>query len=98
MEMEMMRLTYRDVAQVMRELKLLGAHNNTYGRPRGLTGRRRYQCAQQAYERFRTQEGVLPASYEIVYGLAWAAPARQAAHRAAGEAFIPVNKIGRRTK
>lgn len=93
MEMEMMCLTYRGVPQLMRELKLLGARNSTQGRPRGLTGRRRYQRARQAYERFRTPEGVLPASYEIIYGLAWAARSRPGA---GGDAFIPVNRIGRR--
>lgn len=95
MEMEMMSLTYCDVPQLLRELKLLGARNSTQGRPRGLTGRQCYQRAQQAYERFRTPAGVLPASYEIIYGLAWAARPRPRPG-AGGEAFIPVNKIGRR--
>jgi malonyl-CoA O-methyltransferase len=93
MEMDMMRLTYRGVPQLMRELKLLGAHNSTYGRPRGLTGKQRYQRVRQAYEQFRTREGVLPASYEIVYGLAWAGQTRQAARDAAGEVRIPLNRI-----
>ncbi|MGH8503019.1 MAG: malonyl-ACP O-methyltransferase BioC [Gammaproteobacteria bacterium] len=93
MEMDMMRLTYRGVAQLMRELKLLGAHNSTYGRPRGLTGKQRYQRVRQAYERFRTREGVLPASYEIVYGLAWAGQSRPSARDAAGEVRIPLNRI-----
>lgn len=77
MDMEMLCLTYRDLSQLMRELKLLGAHNSTYGRPRGLTGRGRLQRAQQAYERFRTAEGVLPASFEVIYGHAWVSQERQ---------------------
>ena len=97
MEMEMMCLTYRGVPQLMRELKWLGARNNMHGRPRGLTGRQRYQRAEQAYERLRTPEGMLPASYEIIYGLAWAASARPAARGTGGETLIPVSHIGRRT-
>jgi malonyl-CoA O-methyltransferase len=77
LDMEMMRLTYPDMSKLMHELKLLGAHNSTYGRLRGLTGKGRLQRAQQAYERFRTAEGVLPASFEVIYGHAWAEPNRQ---------------------
>ena len=54
----------------MGDLKHLGAHNITAGRPRGLTGRRRLQRMLQAYETYR-HDGVLPASYEVVYGHAW---------------------------
>jgi malonyl-CoA O-methyltransferase len=55
----------------MRELKGIGAHNVAQARPRGLTGRKQLQAFEQAYEKFRF-EGVLPASYEVVYGHAWA--------------------------
>jgi len=98
MEMEMMCLTYPGVPQLMHDLKGLGARNNMQGRPRGLTGRQRYQRAERAYERFRTPEGVLPASYEIIYGLAWAGRDRQVAQGAGGETLIPVSSIGRRTQ
>jgi malonyl-CoA O-methyltransferase len=77
MDRETICLKYRNVWQLMRELKLLGAHNSTYGRPRGLTGKRRLQRVQEAYEKFRTTEGVLPASFEVIYGFAWAGQVRQ---------------------
>ncbi|HHH38430.1 MAG TPA: malonyl-[acyl-carrier protein] O-methyltransferase BioC [Sedimenticola sp.] len=64
-------LTYRTVQGLMRDLKCLGAHNVTLDRPRGLTGKGRLRAMRQAYERFRTS-GLLPASYEVVYGHAWA--------------------------
>ncbi len=71
MDVDRMTLTYNEVAGLMRDLKLLGAHNVTRARPRGLTGRGRLQAMQQAYEEFRC-DGLLPASYEVVYGHAWA--------------------------
>jgi len=71
MDVERMTLTYRDVWTLMRELKQIGAHNVTAGRPRGLTGKSHMQQLVQAYESFRAG-GVLPASYEIVHGHAWA--------------------------
>lgn len=72
MDIERLTVTYRDVWQLMRELKQIGAHNVTAGRPRGLTGKSHMQRLVAAYEQFRS-EGVLPASYEIVNGHAWRA-------------------------
>jgi malonyl-CoA O-methyltransferase len=69
-DVERLTVTYPDVWQLMRELKQIGAHNVTAGRPRGLTGKSHMQRLVQAYEQFRC-DGVLPASYEIVNGLAW---------------------------
>lgn len=71
MDVERLTLTYADVYRLMRDLKTLGAHNITAGRAPGLTGKGRLRAMEAAYERFRTA-GVLPATYEVVYGLAWA--------------------------
>jgi len=71
MDAERLTVTYREARTLMQDLKQLGAHNITAGRPRGLTGRQRLQRMLQAYEAFR-RDGVLPASYEVVYGHAWA--------------------------
>ncbi len=70
MDVERLTVTYPDVWKLMRELKQIGAHNVTGGRPRGLTGKQRMQRLVEAYEKFR-RDGVLPASYEIVNGHAW---------------------------
>lgn len=72
MDVEKITLTYPDVWKLMRELKQIGAHNVTMGRPRGLTGKSRMQQLVNAYERYR-QADILPASYEVVNGHAWAA-------------------------
>ena len=71
MDVERITVTYPDVWKLMRELKQIGAHNVTVGRPRGLTGKSHMQQLVNAYERYR-QADVLPASYEIVNGHAWA--------------------------
>lgn len=71
-DMEMITVTYRDARTLMQDLKCIGAANVTAGRARGLTGRARMQAVEQAYERFRNAQGLLPATYEIVYGHAWA--------------------------
>lgn len=70
MDSERITVTYQELSRLMQDLKRLGAHNVTAGRPRGLTGRHTWQRMADAYERFR-EDGVLPASYEVVYGHAW---------------------------
>lgn len=85
MDVERITVTYPDVWKLMRELKQIGAHNVTAGRQRGLTGKAHMQALVDAYERYR-QDGVLPASYEVVNGHAWASGA-------AGEVSVAVDTL-----
>lgn len=71
MDVEHITLTYEHATGLMRDLKTIGAHNVTAGRRRGLMGRGRLKAFSDAYERFRDR-GRLPATYEVVYGTAWA--------------------------
>lgn len=71
MEMEMLTLTYADLKALMRDLKGLGAHNASVGRAPGLFGRHAWAKLEAAYETLRV-DGRLPASWEVVYGHAWA--------------------------
>jgi malonyl-CoA O-methyltransferase len=70
MDMEVMTLTYDDVIGVMRDLKAIGAHNATLGRPAGLAGKSLLAKVTRNYEAFR-RDGKLPATFEVVYGHAW---------------------------
>ncbi|MGA9852869.1 MAG: malonyl-ACP O-methyltransferase BioC [Gammaproteobacteria bacterium] len=70
MDVEHLTLTYADVRSLMADLKSIGAHNVTAGRPRGLGGRGRLGKLAAAYEPFRRDDR-LPATYEVVYGTAW---------------------------
>ncbi len=70
-DMEKMALTYQDLGTLLREIKVLGAHNASAGRHRGLTGKQKLRAFREAYER-RRRNGLLPATYEVVYGHAWA--------------------------
>ena len=95
MDMEQLTLTYVDVMGVMRDLKQIGAHNAAVSRARGLTGKMRFARFRAAYES-QTRDGRIPATYEVVYGHAWAPEAGQLrAHD--GVAAIPVGRIGRRS-
>ncbi|MDX1455389.1 MAG: malonyl-ACP O-methyltransferase BioC [Gammaproteobacteria bacterium] len=74
MDVEHFTLTYDSARDLMRDLKVIGAHNVTAGRSRGLMGRKKLAAVEQAYEAFRADfdgEQKLPATYEVVYGTAW---------------------------
>jgi len=95
MDMEQLTLTYVDVMGVMRDLKQIGAHNAAVSRARGLTGKMRFARFRAAYES-QTRDGRIPATYEVVYGHAWAPEAGQIRARE-GVVAIPVGRIGRRS-
>lgn len=60
-------LCYPQLRQLTHELKHLGAHNMNQGQPTGLTGRQRMLALKQAYEQFRDDKGLLPATYQVYY-------------------------------
>ena len=91
MDMETITLTYADATTMMRELKAIGAHNATVGRPRGLTGRARWSRVLARLEAFR-RDGRLPATYEVVYGHAWKPEPRFADD---GRAIVRFERAGR---
>lgn len=76
MEMEQITLTYADLPALLRDLKAIGAHTVLEGRREGLMGKSAWRKLLLNYEAFR-QAGVLPATYEVVYGHAWAERAQK---------------------
>ncbi len=95
LDVERITLTYADVLSLMRDLKTIGAHNVTAGRPRGLTGRSRLHSVEAAYESAR-RDGLIPASYEVVYGAAWGSAGKRASRVVEGEVRIPPSAIRHR--
>lgn len=83
MEAEVMTVTYDSVDEIMRDLKAIGANVTAQAgsaesisspavnaSQRGLGGKSVLQTVRDSYEGFR-RNGLLPASYEIIYGHAW---------------------------
>ncbi len=95
MDMDYMTLTYQDVFTLMRDLKVLGAHNLSSGRAPGLTGKRRLQAMCAAYEHYRRPDGLLPATYEVVYGHAWGPEQRLSSRRSDGTAVFSLAQLRR---
>ncbi|HFC91310.1 MAG TPA: malonyl-[acyl-carrier protein] O-methyltransferase BioC [Leucothrix mucor] len=72
MDMEIMTMTYDSVRDVMRDIKNIGATNATRGRAKGLMGKQRLAAFEVAYEDFKQPDGFYPATWEVLYGHAWA--------------------------
>ncbi len=72
MDVEHLVMTYPDLKKLVTDLRMIGATNATRGRRRGLTGKNKWRELQHCYEVYRRQ-GLLPASYEVVFGHAWCA-------------------------
>jgi malonyl-CoA O-methyltransferase len=95
LDVERVTLTYQDVRSLMRDLKVIGAHNVTAGRPRGLLGRGTLRRLETAYESAR-RAGVIPATYEVVYGAAWGSAGKRTTSVIEGEVRIAPGSIRRR--
>jgi malonyl-CoA O-methyltransferase len=89
---------YTDARALMRELKAIGAHNLHPHRARGFMGRQAFNRMNAAYEARRQVAG-LPATWQVVYAVAWAADVRaddrSATHAmdAAGEVRISADAL-----
>jgi len=93
LDVDRIELGYPDTLTLMRDLKAIGAHNVTAGRPRTLLGRTRLKRMTEAYEALRRGDA-LPATYEVIYGASWGAAGRPAAAQA-GEVLIAPGSIRR---
>jgi len=86
-------LTYSDPRELMRELRGIGAGNAWSDRRRSLTGKTRMQRVFAAYEEFR-EDGVLPATYEVLYAQAFAPePGQPRRQDRADVASFPVSQL-----
>lgn len=72
MEVDRIQLLYEEPAQLLRDLKLVGAtNNNSHERSRGLLSKRKLNRALDYYKEFLLPNKKYPASYEVIYGHAW---------------------------
>jgi malonyl-CoA O-methyltransferase len=87
------RLQHDSLADLMRELRTLGATNALSTRRRSLTGRSRFARAAQGYEALR-RDGRLPATWEVITAHAWG-PQPGTPIRVGGvdEVAVPVSRI-----
>ena len=88
MDMEVITLTYDHFSDLLADLRSAGSHVAMRDAPRGLTGKTRYQDFIARLESLR-REGKLPATFEVIYGHAWKAAAKQTADGRSVVNFMP---------
>ena len=88
LDVDCVTLNYKTAISLMKNIQELGIHNVNEGRCCGLTGKQTLKKVINAYECFR-HNGLLPASYEVIYGHAWCAKEPQR-HASDGVAKIPI--------
>ncbi len=93
MDIDYFTLLYAEALDLMRELKKLGVQNIAKNRQRGLTSKGVLKKLIQAYEDFRSKEGKLPATWEIIYGHAWSVEKHSQNQKGIDEIKIPINSI-----
>jgi malonyl-CoA O-methyltransferase len=71
MDMEFLTLTYANVPALLHDLKAQGSSCIPEPARKGLTARSAYESVIGGYEKYRSDDGRLPATFEIVYGHAW---------------------------
>jgi malonyl-CoA O-methyltransferase len=73
MDSERIVLTYREVGGLLRDIKQIGANTllDADNQIKNLTGKMHMRAMHKAYEAYRNADGLYPATYEVVYGLAW---------------------------
>lgn len=95
LDVEHITVHYSDLQALVTDLRNTGESNLTAGRSRGLTSVARYRALTTAYEALRGPAG-LPATYEVIYGHAWAcAPVQRSSPD--GETMIPLANLGGRS-
>lgn len=87
MEAEILTVNYQSADEIMHDLKAIGANVTTRRAEKGLSGKSVLQTVRLAYEQFR-QDGLLPASYEIIYGHAWKAAAVESKERRLNQSYV----------
>jgi malonyl-CoA O-methyltransferase len=72
LDTDWIRTTYSSPRELMRELQGIGATNADADRLRSLTAPGKLRAMLKAYEAYRQDDGLYPATWEVVYASAWA--------------------------
>jgi malonyl-CoA O-methyltransferase len=65
---EDLTLTYKHVKNLLKDLKYTGSHTILGPHQKTLTTKHKLHAMYHAYEEYRNSQGLLPATYEVIYG------------------------------
>jgi malonyl-CoA O-methyltransferase len=96
LDTDLLTITYPDLPTLTTDLRATGTTNADRERRRGLLGPRALARATAAYEAFRTPEGRLPATVEVLCGQAWSPDPAGRRRPRGGEVAIPLGELTHR--
>lgn len=96
-DVDRLRVSYRDVAALVGDLRACGAVNTAAGRRRGLTGAQRWRAFERRLGGGADAAGRLTVSVELVLGQAWGRGPGPRGVRDPGEIAIPVDAVRHRS-
>lgn len=91
-DMEYLTARYQEIKTLARDLKAQGVQHNTSRARQGLTTPSQWSAFSNAYDKYRDEDGLLPLSYEVIYGQAWG-QALQQSLSANGEVVVPIAQL-----
>ena len=94
-DMEYLTMTYSSVDSLLADLKSTGSQNALQNRSRGLMGKKHWTETKEQYHKMKDASGLIPATFEIIYGHAWKPDHQKKLRQNADieEVVIPINKI-----
>jgi malonyl-CoA O-methyltransferase len=95
MDAQMISMRYLTVKDLLHDLHGVGAQNALVNRQQGLMGKNKWQQMLAHYDTLRI-EGLIPASFEIVYGSAWMPEKILRAANSHNEVVVPLSEIMRK--
>ena len=90
-EMEIIKAHFSSLEKLLHSLKSQGVRNINLARNPGLTGKRSWINFKHAINAFSLENGDIPLTYEVIYGLAWKGATRTVDKGV--ETIIPVNDL-----
>jgi malonyl-CoA O-methyltransferase len=96
MDREILKLHYHSVEELLQDLKLTGSQYIQSSQNRGLGPKNTVEKLKSAYEQYRNADNLLAATFEVIYGHAWAIP-ESLLHAADAEGIvcIPIAHVQR---
>lgn len=96
MDVEQVRINYRDMNRLFADLRAMAATNRLQNRRRGLTTPRLWQRMLAAADELRHDSGGFPVQAELITGQAWTGAPSPGVLMSDGEASFPVSRLRRR--
>ena len=90
-EMEVITAHFSSLKKLLSSLKSQGVRNINLARNPGLTGKKNWVDFEQAMNTLSLENGEIPLTYEVIYGLAWKGATRTVEKGV--ETIIPVNDL-----